>query len=87
MSVKTIIYGLALATADRVISLFDENGEQRRDKFPTKPVSVGGRRSATQRHCAHTQQPLASLFPPLPPLCVSAARAPRRLTLPARSTL
>jgi intraflagellar transport protein 172 len=31
---------LAVATADRVISLFDENGEQRRDKFPTKPVRV-----------------------------------------------
>ena len=29
---------LAIATADRVISLFDENGEQRKDKFPTKPV-------------------------------------------------
>ena len=31
---------LAIATADRCISLFDENGEQRRDKFPTKPVRL-----------------------------------------------
>ena len=29
---------LALATADRVVSLFDEHGEQRKDKFSTKPV-------------------------------------------------
>lgn len=29
---------LAVATYDRVISLFDENGEQRKDKFSTKPV-------------------------------------------------
>ena len=53
---------LALATADRVISLFDENGEQRRDKFPTKPVSVGGRRSASQR-CAHWSEPISLTLP------------------------
>lgn len=29
---------IAVATYDRVISLFDENGEQRKDKFSTKPV-------------------------------------------------
>ncbi len=31
---------LAVATYDRVISLFDEHGEQRKDKFSTKPVSL-----------------------------------------------
>ena len=33
---------LALATADRVVSLFDENGE-RKDKFPTKAVRGSAR--------------------------------------------
>ena len=31
---------LAVATADRNIHLFDENGEQK-DKFPTKPGERG----------------------------------------------
>ena len=34
---------LAIATADRVVSLYDENGDQRKDKFSTKPVRVGTR--------------------------------------------
>ena len=29
---------LAVATGDKVVSLFDDNGEQRKDKFSTKPV-------------------------------------------------
>jgi intraflagellar transport protein 172 len=31
---------LAVSTADRIIHLFDENGE-RKDKFPTKPAEKG----------------------------------------------
>jgi intraflagellar transport protein 172 len=31
---------LAVSTADRVVHLYDENGE-RRDKFPTKPAEKG----------------------------------------------
>ena len=34
---------LAVATADRVVSLYDENGEQRKDKFPTKAAIAGQR--------------------------------------------
>ena len=36
-------FRLAIATADRMISLYDENGEQRKDKFPTKPGNAGQR--------------------------------------------
>jgi hypothetical protein len=39
----------AVATADRVISLFDENGEQRKDKFSTKPVRRRWRRAGLWR--------------------------------------
>ena len=45
---------IAVATADRVISLYDENGEQRRDKFPTKPVRVRAPGSAA---CSMGWQP------------------------------
>ena len=31
---------LAVATHDRVITLFDENGEQKKDRFSTKPADA-----------------------------------------------
>jgi hypothetical protein len=33
-------FRLAVATHDRVITLFDENGEQKRDRFSTKPADA-----------------------------------------------
>ena len=58
---------LAIATADRVVSLFDEGGELRKDKFPTKPVRAccppARRGAAAAALCfAHTR--LISFFSP-----------------------
>ena len=42
---------LAIATADRVVSLYDENGDQRKDKFSTKPVRAAAFFRARARLC------------------------------------